>query len=84
MTIVICFEHLPSGANGIIVSVAGCHCDVPALHDPLMRGGWDLVIIPKPVPPDQISFERNWPLLVLCREHQAADFPLDPIHCKTE
>src|SRR3954464_7582283 len=38
-----------------------------------------MVIKTKPVPFDEIAFERDWSLLVLSREHQASGFRLDPV-----
>jgi hypothetical protein len=40
---------------------------------------WQLVVIFEPIAPDEIAFGRHRPLLVLGREHQAADLGLDPI-----
>ena len=38
-----------------------------------------VVIVSEPVASDEIAFERNRPLLILGREHQAADLRLDTV-----
>jgi hypothetical protein len=38
-----------------------------------------LVVKTEPVPADEITLERDRPLLVLGRKHQATDLGLDPI-----
>ena len=76
-------DDTPSGAHGKVIGLARHHGDIPALHDSrawILR--WQLVVIFEPLAPDEIAFERHRPLLVLGREHQAADLGLDLVkHC---
>src|SRR5262249_48130812 len=78
--VVIRSNQAPSRADRKVVGLAGHHRDVPALRDviawPRLRRP---VIEPEPVPPDEIAFDGHRPLLVLRREHQAADLGSDAV-----
>jgi putative ABC transport system substrate-binding protein len=71
------FQYRPFAAAGglrKVVGLASHHGDIPALHDETRPGRLDIET--EPFPSDEIALKRHRSLLVLSREHQAADLRL--------
>jgi hypothetical protein len=64
----------PRGAHGIVVELTGLGSRIPALHDLLMMSvGRCRLVLLEPLPTDQLTFDRNWVLLMLGSEMVGAD-----------